>query len=57
VLLRIINMTCCGLICYSTLAVKQHVILDVVAGAVLGVIFAVLSLRWRPRAAGGGGAP
>ncbi|MEJ0034976.1 MAG: phosphatase PAP2 family protein [Gammaproteobacteria bacterium] len=48
-LLRFINVACCALISYSTLAVKQHVALDVVAGAVLGVIFAVLSLHWRPR--------
>lgn len=45
---RLINIVCCGLICYSTLAVKQHVVLDVLAGAALGVIFAMLSLRWRP---------
>jgi membrane-associated phospholipid phosphatase len=49
---RLFNVACCSLICYSTLAVKQHVVLDVLAGAVLGVIFAMPSLRaWarRPR--------
>ena len=48
-MLRLINIVFSGLICYSTLAVKQHVVLDLIAGAGLGVIFAVLSLRWRPR--------
>lgn len=36
-------------IAYSTLAVKQHVAVDVAAGAVLGLAFAFASLRWRPR--------
>ena len=36
-------------IAYSTLAVKQHVAVDVAAGAALGVVFALASLRWRPR--------
>ena len=36
------------LIVYSTLATKQHVVLDVLAGAPLGVLFALASLRWRP---------
>ena len=35
-------------IAYSTLAVKQHVVVDVVAGMALGVVFALPSLRWRP---------
>jgi membrane-associated phospholipid phosphatase len=44
---RLLNLACCALISYSTLAVKQHVVLDVVAGAVLGALFAVLSrLEW-----------
>jgi membrane-associated phospholipid phosphatase len=47
---RLVNLACCGLICYSTLAIKQHVVLDVLAGAALGVIFAMLSLRSRPAA-------
>jgi membrane-associated phospholipid phosphatase len=33
-------------IVFSTLAIKQHVILDVFAGLVLGTVFAVASLRW-----------
>jgi membrane-associated phospholipid phosphatase len=32
----------------STLLVKQHVVLDVAAGALLGIAFAWPSLRWRP---------
>ena len=32
----------------STLMVKQHVVLDVAAGALLGIAFALPSLRWRP---------
>jgi len=46
--LRLLNVGFCALICYSTLAVKQHVVLDVVAGAVLGSIFTAMSLYWRP---------
>jgi membrane-associated phospholipid phosphatase len=47
---RLLNMACCGVICYSTLAIKQHVVLDVVAGAVLGALFAGLSrIPWRER--------
>ena len=36
-------------IAYSTLAIKQHVTLDVLAGALLGGLFAFASLRWRQR--------
>ena len=36
-------------IAYSTLAIKQHVVLDVAAGLLLGVAFAVVSLRFSPR--------
>ena len=35
-------------IVWSTLALKQHVVVDVVAGALLGGAFAAASLRWRP---------
>lgn len=38
-------------ITYSTLATKQHVVLDVVAGLALGTVFALLSLRYVPRTA------
>ena len=39
------------LIVHSTLAIKQHVVLDVLAGAALGSVFALASLRGRPQAA------
>jgi membrane-associated phospholipid phosphatase len=45
---RTLNTAWFLLIAYSTLAIKQHVVLDVVAGAILGLLFAVMSLRWRP---------
>jgi len=35
-------------IVYSTLAVKQHVALDALAGALLGLAFVLPSLHWRP---------
>jgi membrane-associated phospholipid phosphatase len=50
-LLRLLNGAWFVVIAYSTLAVKQHVALDVAAGALLGLIFVLPSLRWRP---GGG---
>jgi membrane-associated phospholipid phosphatase len=45
---RALNVAWFAVIVYSTLAIKQHVVLDVVAGALLGAIFALMSLRWRP---------
>jgi membrane-associated phospholipid phosphatase len=42
----------CLAILWSTLATRQHVMLDVLAGAVVGSIFAVLSLRHARRVAG-----
>ncbi len=33
-------------IAYSTVAVRQHVVLDAVGGIVLGAAFAALSIRW-----------
>jgi len=52
--LRGINAAWFLAITYSTLAVKQHVVLDVLAGGLLGLGFAWLSLRWRvgPRLGG-----
>jgi membrane-associated phospholipid phosphatase len=47
-LLRWLNVLWFLAIAYSTLAVKQHVLLDVIAGAVLGGVFALASLRWHP---------
>jgi membrane-associated phospholipid phosphatase len=46
--LRVVNAAWFALIVYSTLATKQHVVLDVIAGAMLGLMFAAMSLRWRP---------
>jgi membrane-associated phospholipid phosphatase len=46
--LRLVNAAWFTVIVYSTLAIKQHVVLDVVAGALLGLVFARMSLRWRP---------
>eukprot|EP01036_Dinobryon_divergens_P001945 gene1945-2559_t len=45
---RLLNWAWFAAIAYSTLAVKQHVVLDVAAGALLGVAFALPSLYWRP---------
>jgi membrane-associated phospholipid phosphatase len=47
--LRVINAAWFLVIVYSTLAIKQHVVLDVAAGALLGLIFVLPSLRWRPK--------
>ena len=47
-----LNWLWCVGIVYSTLAIRQHVVLDVIAGAVLGVVVAVLHLaaqRWVER--------
>jgi len=47
-LLRLLNAAWFAVIAYSTLAIKQHVALDAAAGALLGLIFVLPSLRWRP---------
>jgi PAP2 superfamily len=47
--LRTLNGAWFMLIVYSTLATKQHVVLDVAAGVPLGIVFALAALRWRPR--------
>jgi membrane-associated phospholipid phosphatase len=47
--LRLINLAWVSAIAYSTMAIRQHVALDVLAGAALGLAFAALSLRWQPR--------
>ena len=49
-LLRALNVAWFAAIAWSTLAVKQHVVLDVIAGAALGLAFVGPSLRWRPSA-------
>lgn len=45
---RLLNWLWFAAIAWSTLAVKQHVALDALAGALLGLAFALPSLRWRP---------
>lgn len=45
--LRAINWLWCAGIVYSALAIRQHVFLDALAGALLGAAFAWLSLRQR----------
>lgn len=52
---RLINLLWLAAISYSTLAVKQHVALDMAAGALLGLAFALPSLYWRPRPSQSGG--
>jgi hypothetical protein len=47
-LLRVVNWTWFVAITLSTLAVRQHVVIDVVAGALLGGAFAIPSLVVRP---------
>lgn len=46
--IRALNTGWFAAIVYSTLAVKQHVALDAIAGLLLGLAFALPSLRWRP---------
>lgn len=50
--LRSLNALWFVAIAWSTLAVRQHVALDVLAGALLGSAFAAASLRWRPMSSG-----
>jgi len=49
--LRLANVGLFAAIAYSTLATKQHVLIDALAGAALGTIFALAALRWRPQPA------
>jgi membrane-associated phospholipid phosphatase len=46
---RTINWIWFAAIAWSTMATKQHVSLDVLAGGALGIAFALASLHWRPR--------
>jgi hypothetical protein len=46
--LRALNWIWLALIVHSTLAIKQHVVIDVLAGTGLAAAFAWPSLRWRP---------
>jgi membrane-associated phospholipid phosphatase len=42
------NWLWCALIVFSTVAIRQHVVLDVVAGTALGLAFAWPAMRWVP---------
>jgi len=44
--LRALSILWCVGIVYSTLATRQHVVLDVVAGALLGALVALAHSRW-----------
>ncbi|WP_295523571.1 phosphatase PAP2 family protein [uncultured Pseudacidovorax sp.] len=46
---RLANLAWVLAIAWSTLATRQHVAWDVVAGTALGLVFALASLRWRWR--------
>ena len=43
---RAANWLWCLGILYSTIAIRQHVVLDVLAGAALGAVVALVQLRW-----------
>ena len=45
VALRWVNLAWCVAIAYSTIAIRQHVVVDVLGGLVLGVLVAALPLR------------
>lgn len=45
---RVLNIAWFLVIAWSTVAVRQHVVLDVLAGALLGALFGALSLRLGP---------
>ena len=47
--LRAANAAVFAAIAYSTLATKQHLVLDALAGAALGAVFALAAWHWRPR--------
>jgi hypothetical protein len=55
--LRAINLMWFLAITWSTVAIRQHVVLDAAAGALLGAVFALASLRWQPQGPGARGAP
>ncbi|WP_164885079.1 phosphatase PAP2 family protein [Rubrivivax rivuli] len=46
--LRLLNLAWVLAIAWSTVAIRQHVVLDAVAGAALGSAFAALSIRLSP---------
>jgi membrane-associated phospholipid phosphatase len=46
---RALNWLWCLGILYSTMAIRQHVFLDVIAGAALGLAVVGVHLRWLQR--------
>lgn len=46
---QIANWVWCAAILYSTIATRQHVVLDVIAGAVLGYVVVAANLFWLRR--------
>ena len=46
--LGIVNVVWFLAIAYSTVAIRQHVLIDALAGAALGALFAPASMRWSP---------
>jgi membrane-associated phospholipid phosphatase len=48
--IKTVNWLWCAAIVYSTIATRQHVVLDVVAGAALGAIIVTANLLWLRRA-------
>ena len=47
----LLNLLHCALILWSTMAIRQHVFIDVLAGVAVGVVFALFSLRHVGRSA------
>lgn len=46
--LHLLNLAWLLAIAWSTLAIRQHVVLDVIAGTLLGLVFGLASARWLP---------
>ena len=53
---RLANAAWVGAIVWSTVAVRQHVVLDVAGGLLLAALVAAPALRWHRAAGGSGGA-
>src|SRR5690606_32652297 len=48
----------CAAIVWATMAIRQHVFIDVISGAAVGLLFAWLSMRWeRPALTASAAAP
>lgn len=55
--IRLLNWIWCALIVYSTMAIKQHVFWDVLAGATLALVFALLYPHFERRLVEPGASP